>query len=139
MKKPMIRTYSELKALDSFAERYRYLRLKGSVGEPTFGFERYMNQQFYRSRQWKELRHEVIARDEACDLGIEGYDIYDQVIVHHMNPMAPSDIAHSEGHILDPEYLISTTLKTHNAIHYGDESLLAQPLVERRRGDTKLW
>jgi hypothetical protein len=135
----MIRTYSELQALDTFSERYRYLRLRGSVGEPTFGFERYMNQQFYRSRQWKEIRQEVIARDEGCDLGVEGYDIYDQIIVHHMNPMTPSDIAHSEGHILDIEFLISTTLKTHNAIHYGDESLLAQPLVERRRGDTKLW
>jgi hypothetical protein len=134
-----IRTYSELRALNNFADRYRYLRLRGSVGETTFGFERHLNQQFYRSKQWKDIRHEVIARDEACDLGVEGYDIYDQVIVHHMNPMAPVDIIHSEGHILDPEFLISTTLKTHNAIHYGDESLLAQPLVERRPGDTRLW
>lgn len=134
-----IRTYSELQDLDNFADRYRYLRLRGSVGEPTFGFERYLNQQFYRSRQWKELRHEIIARDEACDLGIPGYDIYDQVIVHHMNPMLPRDIIHSEGHILNPEFLISVTLRTHNAIHYGDESLLAQPLVERRPGDTRLW
>lgn len=98
-----------------------------------------MNQQFYTSRQWKDVRREVIARDEAMDLGVPGYEIYDKIIVHHMNPMVPDDIEHSEGHILNPEFLICVTHNTHNAIHYGDESLLAKPLIERRPGDTKLW
>lgn len=134
-----IRTYTELCTLATFEERYRYLQLRGSVGHPTFAHERWMNQQFYTSRQWKDVRQEVIARDEGMDLGIPGYEIYDKIIVHHMNPMAPDDIEHSEGHILNPEYLICVTHKTHNAIHYGDESLLAQPLIERRPGDTRLW
>jgi len=135
----MIRTYTELSQLASFEERFDYLLLRGSVGRPTFAHERWMNQQFYTSRQWKQVRQEVIARDEACDLGIPGYDIFDSVYVHHMNPMTPDEIEHSEGHILDPEFLICVTLQTHNAIHYGDTSSLPKTLVARQPGDTRLW
>jgi hypothetical protein len=137
----MIRTYSDLSRITSFEDRFHYLQLKGSVGESTFGFERYLNQQFYRSRQWKLIRNEVIARDEARDLGVPTFEIYEarNIIVHHMNPMRSEDLESGEGHILDPEFLISTTLRTHNAIHYGDASLLAKPFVERRPGDTRLW
>lgn len=134
-----IRTYSELRRIDSYEERYDYLALRGEVGAATFGSERWMNQDFYRSTQWKQIRDEVITRDEGMDLGVEGYEIYDRIIIHHMNPMTPEEIAHGSPVILDPEYLITTTHKTHNAIHYGDRSLLRQPLVVRRPGDTKLW
>lgn len=135
----MIRTYSQLKSLNTFEERFEYLKLSGAVGATTFGFERYMNQQFYRSKQWKDIRHVVIARDEGNDLGIPGYEIFDRPIVHHMNPMIPDDLIHGEDDILNPEYLILVTHQTHNAIHYGDGSRLAKPLVERRPGDTRLW
>ena len=134
-----LRTYSELRQLSSFEERFAYLQLRGSVGHTTFGFERYVNQQFYTSKQWRDIRHEVIARDEGSDLACEGYEIYDRIIVHHMNPMRPEDIHGSDDSILNPEFLISTTHQTHNAIHYGDASLLAKPLIERRPGDTRLW
>lgn len=134
-----IRTYSELQRLSVFADRFEYLNLDGVVGEKTFGFERYLNQQFYRSTQWRNIRHHVIARDLGCDLGIEGYEIHDRVIIHHMNPMAPQDIIHANEDILDPEFLITTTHQTHNAIHYGDKSLLAQDPIERYPGDTRLW
>lgn len=135
----MIRSYSELRRLDSFLDRFRYLQLRGDVGASTFGFDRYMNQQFYRSREWRQLRQHVIARDQGCDLGLDGYEIFDRIYIHHMNPMTVEDIEHGNESILDPEFLISTTHKTHNAIHYGDEKLLPQPIVERRPGDTKLW
>lgn len=135
----MIRTYSELRRLTDFEERYRYLALRGSVGHSTFGFDRYINQQFYTSTQWRQIRHHVIARDLGCDLGVEGYEIHDRIYIHHMNPMTVDDIAHGEDSILNPEFLISTTHRTHNAIHYGDERLLPRPLTERRSGDTKLW
>lgn len=125
--------------IDSFEQRYKYLALRGSVGEATFGFDRYMNQQFYTSSQWRHVRNHVIARDKGCDLGVEGYEIHDRVIIHHMNPMTVENIVHGDDDILDPEFLITTTHRTHNAIHYGDERLLPRPLVERRRGDTKLW
>lgn len=135
----MIRTYSELRRISTFEDRFEYLKLKGSVGRSTFGFERYLNQQFYTSRQWRQARDKVIARDNGMDLGIEGYDIYDRIIIHHMNPMTVEDIEHGNSDILDPEFLITTTHKTHNAIHYGDASLLPKVLVERRPGDTRLW
>jgi hypothetical protein len=137
----MKRTYSELRRLTSFEDRFHYLQLKGSVSAETFGVERYLNQQFYRSKQWKDIRTEVIARDEAMDLGIPGREIFEarNIIVHHMNPMTPEELHHGEEHILDPEFLISTTLRTHNAIHYGDSSSLIQLPVERRPGDTRLW
>jgi acetyltransferase-like isoleucine patch superfamily enzyme len=134
-----IRRYSELRRIDTFEERYKYLALHGRVGEATFGFDRYINQQFYRSTQWRHIRDYVIARDNGCDLGVSEYEIYDRIIIHHMNPMTVDEISHGDDAILEPEFLISTTHRTHNAIHYGDERLLPQPLVKRRPGDTKLW
>jgi hypothetical protein len=139
MKNTMSRSYSELIRLDSFSERYEYLALRGAVGESTFGFNRYINQGFYASTQWRQMRHQVIARDLGMDLGVEGYGINDSIVIHHMNPMTVDAIIEGDVDILDPEFLITTTHKTHNAIHYGDKSLLAVPLVERRRGDTQLW
>ena len=135
----MIRTYHELSQYESFEDRFRYLQLKGSVGRSTFGYDRYLNQRFYTSKQWRDVRNRVIARDLGLDLGCEGYEIYDKIVIHHMNPIVADDIRHSNEDILDPEFLITTTHETHNAIHYGDESLLRRPLVERHRGDTKLW
>lgn len=135
----MIRSYSELIRIDSFEERYEYLKLKSSVGKETFGFDRYINQQFYRSTQWKQIRNQVIARDLGMDLAMPGYEIYDRIIIHHMNPMTADSINHADEDILDPEFLICTTHKTHNAIHYGDKNLLALPFVERNANDTKLW
>lgn len=134
-----IRSYSELSKIPTFLERFRYLQLRGSVGRDTFGHDRWVNQQFYRSREWRHVRHHVIARDLACDLGIEGLEIHDRVYIHHMNPMQVEDIEHGNEDILDPEFLITVTHRTHNAIHYGDESLLPQPFVERRPGDTVPW
>jgi hypothetical protein len=135
----MIRSYSELRRYSTIEERFKYLVLHGSVGHTTFGSERYVNQRFYTSREWRRVRNHVIARDLGCDLGVDGYEIHDRVIIHHMNPMIVDDIADGDPSILDPEFLITTTHQTHNAIHYGDERLLPKPLVERRRGDTKLW
>lgn len=134
-----IRTYSELRRLETFEERFEYLRLDGEVGYSTFGFDRWLNQHFYRSLMWKRARNAVIIRDNGCDLGIEGYDIHRGLIVHHMNPMSPDDIRHGELWIIDPKYLVTTSLQTHNAIHFGDESLLPRKPVPRRAGDTKLW
>lgn len=135
----MTRSYQELRRLRTFEERYDYLQLFGEVGRSTFGFDRYLNQQFYRSAQWKHVRHEVIARDEGMDLGIEGYEIFDRPIIHHMVPMTVRDIDEGNPQILDPDFLITVSHKTHNAIHYGDRSLLPTLLVERRPGDTRLW
>ena len=134
-----LRTYSELVRLRTFEERFEYLALRGSVGRSTFGFERWVNQAFYRSTQWRNIRHHVIARDNGCDLAFPDHEIHNRLVVHHMNPMAVDDIVDGEEGILDPEFLITTQLVTHNAIHYGDASLLPKPLVERRPGDTKLW
>lgn len=134
-----IRKYSELRRLTSFEERYKYLQLFGQVGFTTFGFDRYINQKFYRSAEWRRIRDYVIARDEGFDLGVDGYEIHGRILIHHMNPMSPEDIIHAREQNLDPEFLISVTHDTHNAIHYGDESLLAKPPVVRLPGDTKLW
>jgi hypothetical protein len=132
------RTYSELIRLDTFIERYHYLELKGVLGVQTFGFDRWVNQKFYRSPQWKRVREQVIIRDEGCDLGILGYEIHSGLLVHHMNPLTLDDL--SQGIVnIDPEFLITTTLRTHNAIHYGDESQLPRGPVVRRSGDTNLW
>lgn len=125
--------------LHTFEERYDYLSLKARVGEETFGFERFMNQTFYRSKEWRDLRHEIIARDEACDLGIEGFDIHQRAIIHHIIPMTVEDLENGNPLVLDPDNLITTTHNTHNAIHWGDKSLLVLPPVARRPGDTKLW
>jgi len=134
-----IRRYAELRQLNSFEDRYRYLALNGEVGRSTFGFDRYINQQFYRSQEWRTVRRDVIARDLGLDLAMPDYEIFDRVIIHHMNPMTVEDIEQGDSTILDPEFLICTTHNTHNAIHYGDESLLAKPFVPRQPGDTKLW
>lgn len=135
----MIRRYRELSQLLTFEERFDYLKLDGSVGRSTFGFDRYLNQRFYTSKEWRDVRHHVIARDVGCDLGVEDYEIHSRILIHHMNPIRPEDIVHKNDDILDPDFLITTCHATHNAIHYGDRSLLPQPLVERTRGDTRLW
>ena len=134
-----MRSYSELRRFQTFDERYEYLKLTGEVGKATFGFDRWINQRFYRSREWQQVRDFVVYRDEGCDLGILGYEIHRQLMVHHMNPILPEDLEHGHHWVLDPEYLITTTLRTHNAIHYGDDSLLQKLPVERRPGDTRLW
>jgi hypothetical protein len=135
----MIRRYSRLKRLHTFEERFAYLRLQGSVGKDTFGFDRHINQQFYRSKEWRDIRQFVIVRDEACDLGIEGLEIHSNLHIHHLNPMTPKDIIHGEDWILDPEFLITCTQQTHNAIHYGDENHLPRKHIPRQPGDTALW
>jgi tetrahydromethanopterin S-methyltransferase subunit F len=134
-----IRRYSELRALSTFEDRFDYLKLHGGVGRSTFGFDRYINQQFYTSREWRDVRSKVIARDQGLDLGIPGFEIFDKIIIHHMNPMTVEDIETGIEDILNPQFLITTSHETHNAIHFGDRSQLRQPLVERRPGDTRLW
>lgn len=135
----MIRSYSELIKLETFEERYKYLQLGGSVGKDTFGFDRYINQRFYRSQEWKSIRNEVIVRDNGCDLGVEGYEIHGRIYIHHMNPILLKDIEDCTEFLLNPEYLITTTHRTHNAIHYGDESLLILDPVVRTANDTCPW
>ena len=135
----MIRTYSELSMLPTFEERFRYLRLKGAVGEETFGFDRFVNQQFYRSLEWKRIRDIVILRDNGCDLGIEGYEIRERILIHHMNPVSVRDLEAQSEFLLNPEYLITTTHNTHNAIHYGDEELLITVPKARVLNDTCPW
>ena len=135
----IIRTYSELILLPSFRERYEYLKLDGIVGEDTFGFDRYLNQQFYKSAEWKRIRDLVIVRDNGCDLGIDGYFIQGRVYIHHMNPICQKDIISKTSLLIDPEYLICVSHNTHNAIHYGDEKLLRRDPIERRPNDTCPW
>lgn len=137
--KKMIRTYSELIKLKTFKDRFEYLKLDGIVGEETFGFDRYMNQIFYKSREWTSVRRSVIIRDKGCDLGVEGYEIHGKILIHHMNPINLSDIVHKTDELLNPDYLITTVLSTHNAIHYGDASLLPVLPIERRANDTCPW
>lgn len=134
-----IRSYSELIEIPTFLLRYEYLALRSAVGCETFGFNRWINQQFYMSARWRRVRRDVIARDNGCDLGVEGHEIHTRLIVHHMNPLVEADILHGTQNALDPEFLICTTHDTHNAIHFGDASLLAKPYIPRRPGDTKLW
>ena len=134
-----IRTYSELILLPTFEERFEYLRLDGKVGEDTFGFDRYLNQLFYRSQEWRKIRDYVIVRDNACDLGVEGCDIYSKVLIHHMNPITARDIEKRTDLLLEPEYLICTTHNTHNAIHYGDENLIIKAPIARTKNDTCPW
>lgn len=135
-----IKSYSELSQLETFEERFEYLRLDGIVGKDTFGFDRIFNQKFYRSEEWKQVRDFVIVRDNGCDLGVEGHEIYgNRIIIHHMNPISIDDIRHSTRNLLDPEYLITTIHRTHNAIHYGDEDQLIKAPIERVRNDTCPW
>ena len=136
----IIRTYSELITLPTFEERYQYLRLDGQVGVETFGFDRYLNQTFYRTdREWLSVRDYVIIRDNGCDLGMPDRDIHSRIIVHHMNPITKEDILRRTKYLLDPEYLICTIKRTHDAIHYGDENLLMQGPIERAKFDTCPW
>lgn len=134
-----IRTYSELKLIETHLDRYKYLALNGEVGCATFGHNRWINQQFYTSKAWRLIRRDVIARDLGCDLGVEGYEIHSKIIIHHMNPLTQEDIMHGTHNALDPEGMICVTHDTHNAIHYGDETLLRRPYIARRPNDTKLW
>jgi len=135
----MIKKYSELKQLKTFEERYDYLRLLGAVGKDTFGFDRYLNQSFYHSFEWRRARDLVIIRDNGCDLGISGFEIRDKILIHHMNPIRIEDLKDGNKDVLNPNFLICTSPRTHQAIHYGDKSLLPLLPVERRPGDTSLW
>ena len=135
----MIKRYSELIRYDTFLDRYHYLNLVGQVGIVTFGLDRYLNQTLYRSSRWRRTRNQVILRDNGCDLGIDGFDIFDKIIVHHMNPLTVQDIEDDIDDIYDPEFLICCSFDTHNAIHYGDERLLPSLPIERRPGDTCPW
>ena len=135
----MTRTYYELSKIKNFEDRFKYLKLYGLVGDATFGFDRYMNQLFYKSKEWKAVRDFVIVRDGGCDLGVSGREIQSAILVHHMNPLLPEDIKTSSQLLLNPEYLITTTHSTHNAIHYGDENLLLKLPIDRRRNDTSPW
>jgi hypothetical protein len=135
----MMRSYSELSLLSSFELRFDYLKLSGTVGRDTFGFDRWINQQFYQSREWRDVRHEVIARDYGCDLGVEGYEISGGAHIHHMNPMSPQDITDGNADILDPRFLITVSQRTHNAIHYGTIETSRKVPDPRQPGDTQLW
>ena len=135
----MIKTYSELLKLPTFMERYEYLKLDGIVGQETFGFDRYLNQSFYKSREWRKIKDEVIVRDNGCDLGVEGFDIYGRIYIHHMNPITVDDIIQQTELLLNPEYLICTSFNTHQAIHYGDETNLTLLPKERSKNDTCPW
>lgn len=134
-----IKTFSELRKLKTFEERYAYLRLYGIVGKSTFGYDRYLNQILYKSKLWFNARDYIIVRDNGCDLSVDGYDIHGRIIIHHMNPITIEDIESRSDKVFDPEFLICTSFNTHNAIHYGDESLLPQLPIERRLNDTCPW
>lgn len=135
----MMKTYTELLKFPTFEDRFNYLMLQGAVAEETFGFDRWLNQNFYKSAEWRSIRDFVIIRDGGCDLAMDGYEIYDKIIVHHMNPIEQSDILHSSDILINPEYLVCVSHNTHNAIHYGDASLLMTAPIERRPGDTCPW
>lgn len=134
-----IKTYSELIALPTFEERYEYLRLNGRVGKDTFGFDRYLNQNFYRSAEWRRIRDRVIVRDNGCDLAIDDRIIYGKILIHHMNPITDKDLFNLSDILLDPEYLICVSHNTHNAIHYGDGKRLAKDPIVRTKNDTCPW
>lgn len=134
-----IKTYSELITLPTFLDRFRYLRIGGSVGKETFGYDRYLNQIIYRTPEWKRFRNEIIIRDHGCDLACEGYEIVGNIIVHHLNPLTIDDVLNRSYKIFDPENAISTSLNTHNAVHYGDESLLVTEPITRTKNDTCPW
>lgn len=135
----IVKTYSELCTLQSFNERYRYLKLNGSVGKETFGFDRYLNQILYQSDEWKSIRRDIIIRDNGCDLGCEGFNIFGRILVHHINPITSDDVVNRDPKIFDPNNLIITSHNTHNAIHYGDENLLIVAPIERSKNDTCPW
>ena len=134
-----IKTYSELITIPTFEERFEYLKLDGQVGVETFGFNRYLNQVFYKSDEWLSIRDDIITRDNGCDLGMEGYEIYGRILIHHINPITKDDIIQRSRILLDPENLITTVKRTHDAIHYGDSNLLMRAPIERRKNDTCPW
>ena len=135
-----IKTYSDLVKMDSFEERFEYLKLgDGSVGKDTFGYDRYLNQLFYKTKEWKRLRDEIIIRDCGCDLGVEGFEIQGKIIIHHMNPITKDDILNRSDYLMNPEFLICTTHLTHEAIHYSDASILQTRPIERSKNDTCPW
>lgn len=133
------KTYSELIAIPTYEDRFRYLQLQGAVGKDTFGYDRYLNQVLYNSQEWKRFRNEIIIRDNGCDLAFEGYDIHGRILVHHINPITVDDVVNRNPLVFDPENVICVTHNTHNAIHYGDESLLIIAPIERTRHDTCPW
>lgn len=137
--KKIIRSYEELITISSFEDRFEYLKLNGTVGKETFGFTRYINQNFYHSSEWFSFRDKVIIRDNGCDLGVLGYEIIGSIIIHHINPITYDDIVNMNDCVFDMNNVISTKLSTHNAIHYGDSNLLIKPLVERKKNDTCPW
>lgn len=134
-----MKTYNELIRIPTFEERYHYLRLSGSVGEETFGFRRWLNQEFYHSDEWKRFRDKIIIRDGGCDLAVDGFEIYSSIIIHHLNPITYDDILNRNPCVFDPNNVVCTKLSTHNAIHYGDEILLPKTPVERIKNDTCPW
>ena len=134
-----IRTYHDLIQIPSFLERYEYLKIGGVVGETTFGYERYLNQMLYSSRKWKDARNRVLIRDDGCDMGLADYPIGDKIYVHHMNPIAPEMVEENDPVLFEPEFLICVSYQTHNAIHYGDKSLLPQEPIQREPNDTCPW
>lgn len=134
-----IKTYSELITIPTYEDRFRYLQLKGAVGKETFGYDRYLNQILYSSPEWRRLRDRIVIRDNGCDLACEGYDIYGRVLIHHINPISVDDVVSRKSNVFDPENLICVSHNTHNAIHYGDESLLVLAPVERTKNDTCPW
>lgn len=135
----MVRTYSELQKLSTIEERFNYLKLDGIVAEETFGFDRWMNQLLYKTAKWQKIRDQVILRDNGCDLGVSGYEISGKILVHHMNPISLDDIMRESDFLFNPEYLVSVSLNTHNAIHYGDKTLLPQDPITRTKNDTCPW
>ena len=135
----MIRSYTELSQISDYEARYRYLKLRGRVGDETFGFDRIFNQMFYRSGEWQRVRRDIIVRDCGCDMGVSGHEIGGRIVIHHMNPIDINDIRNSTEYLLNPEYLICVSENTHKAIHYGDESLIDHTLIERRPNDTCPW
>lgn len=134
-----IKCYSELITIPTFIDRFRYLKIGGRVGEDTFGHDRYLNQILYKTPEWRSFRKDMILRDNGCDLACEGYDIYERIILHHINPITVEDVINRHPKIFDPENVITTWLRTHNAIHYGDESLLFTEFIERVPNDTCPW
>lgn len=134
-----IRRYSELIKIDNYLDRFEYLKLGGKVGTETFGFERYLNQKFYQSKEWKRVRDAIIIRDNGCDMALSGREIHSKIIIHHINPILPKDIIDKEDWILNPEFLVCVSKQTHDAIHYGDKSLLMLDPVIRTKNDTCPW
>lgn len=134
-----IRTYSELLTYKTFDDRYNYLKLSGKVGIETFGFDRYLNQVLYRSKKWRELRPWIITRDNACDMGIDGYDIFDKIVIHHMNPISIEDLEEDNGDVFNPEFLVCVSLNTHNLIHFGSDRKLPKPIIQRKPNDMCPW